>query len=110
MIDKQTYWTAIPRDGKWHDVETAQCLAMETKTCVPCSSIVPTTITFATTMSPCWAYFAIAQPRSFIVANMTNTGSSDFAVLNIQEESLGTGMLAVDIDPPRRVLAMKCGN
>lgn len=106
MIEKQTYWTAIPHDGQWHDVEHAQCLAMETKTCVPCSSIIPDEITFTDTMSPCSAYFA--KPENSKFGNLTG-GYSDFVAWGVQE-TLDTGTLAFEITPPRRVLALKCGN
>lgn len=107
MIEKQTYWTAIPRDGKWYDIEHAQCLAMESKTCVPCSSIVPTQISFADTMSPCSAYFAL--PGKSKLVNMTKNGSTDIVALDAQEGDADIGPLAFEITPPRRVLALKCG-
>lgn len=108
MIEKHTYWAAIPHDGKWHEVQYAQCLAMESKTCIPCFSIMPAKISFADTMSPCWAYFA--QSGNSRSVNMTSSGFVDFEVLSTREKDLGTEMLAVEIAPPRRVLALKCGN
>lgn len=107
MIDKHTYFAAIPRDGKWHDLEYAQCLSLETRACIPCSSILPTKISYSDKMPPCWAYFA-AIPKSG-VANSTTVASSNITTLELQRKGSRVRPVTIDLFPPRQILSLKCG-